>query len=1027
MPKNSFLPTYESDYCVIRTPLLSINLLKDFFNSDERSTNKKLQELYSTPLLQEAIYLASIELFTQLKKYLANELQNDQIEKLENTLLKYLLRSSYRCTPFGIFATVSQCYYDNYTEVSLRDNDPIKRKIRLDSEVIHNIIDDIAKKENNRELLQYISNTSIYTLGNKFRYFEYNSGSTQRIYNLASISKNPFLNSLIEYGKEPKSFEEFQSFIINKGYDNKEANVYINTLISENVLVATIKDHVSGYSNEKHLLRHLPLPNESYNDITSIVKQVYHLLLSDYPSLDNIKSYNKVINQLQSLKILEKQNSFIQINSYRNLAEGKVNKKVVKEINDVLHILCHLSIPTTNPRIATFKKKFIERYEEEMVPLALALDPDVGLGSIFTKDNNEIEGEKPIITALKESIFLWKSKKLTKALTNNENIIIDFEELPIKKPDYNKLPDSCYAFVNLLNNQKNEEEILFHHASGASSAKLFGRFCHDSEELYRLTKEEIKKEEQIQADRIFAEIVHIPQPRYGNLISRPRLRDYEILYLGASSIDKSHRITIDDLFLRIINGEIILWSKKLKKSIVPKLTTALNHTLINLPVFQFLCEFSLQKPLYKLKWDWEGLSKEDFLPRVVYKNVILSPRIWNISLSKNSKESSSLLLENFLKEYKIPDFVILGSGENGMILNIHNSKCKAIILKNLETKGRVILKEAFLQDHNSIIKNGPITYMNEVVIPLHKTSLEKQNTQNIIQRKMSANFSQTKIQRNFSIGSEWLYAKIYTGESAATELLVNEISKLTSKLLKIKHIDKWFFIRYSDTSGSHLRIRFHLTKREIFPITLDMIVSSLNKQLSHNKIWKFSFDVYKRELERYSPCMEDVEEVFYIQSIFTVKVLNYSKELSLRTNIVIFALIGMLENLEIEIDRFLNTSLDSFKREFNISSNNSYKKLLENDHRSRRSIFKDIITKGLYKSIYMSNHTALHTPLKRYNLEFKKVFLRCLLEKPNTNNLLGDLIHMFVNRFFDSNQRRQELLIYYNLVKFYEMKKNIIY
>lgn len=1028
MSQNNFRSIYKSDYCVIRIPLLSINVLKDFFSSVDKSNSSKLREIYSSPLLQEAIQLASIDLFSKLEKYLKNEVEDrGQISKIESSLLQYFLRSSSRCTPFGIFATVSHCFFGDHTDLKLKINDPITRHVRTDSQILYEVIDRIVATKGSREQLDFVSNNSLYKLGKKFRYFEHKMLSQQRIYNLTSISNNLILSSLIDYGKKPKSFTEFQDFLINNGYEAQESKDFINILIDEEVLVAKIKDHVSGNTQIHQLLKQLNPNIISNPEILPLLKQLdgNNWLLSELPSQKNSQIYSEMMECLKPFTMLDKQKSFLQINGYRNLQAGRVNKKVIPDINSAIRVLCSLSVPTSNRRLVSFKKKFEERYGNEQVPLALALDPDIGLGNIFSNHYRESDIESHYVTGLKKEIFLWKHRQLTKCLSqSSENITVDPKDLPVKDIDYNSLPDSFYTIINLFVDRNGEEKTVFQFASGDSSTKLFGRFCHDSDELYNLTKKEIKKEEGLQPEKVFAEVVHLPQPRLGNVISRPQLREYEILYLGESSIDEQHRITIDDLFLRIIDDELELWSKKLNKIVIPKSTTALNHKIINLPIFQFLCEMPIQKPMYQLKWDWEIMSEEEFLPRVSFKNIILSPRIWNMSLSKTNKCSSTVYLEKFLNKYKVPDFVILSSGENGIILNIKDFNCRKIVLKTLEAKGRVVLKEAFIEDYDSVVSSGSKKYMNEIVVPFHKVSSEKNH---IIKKQHQTRLNDylRKTQRDFPLGSEWLYTKIYTGENAATEMLISGISRLANKLLKLSLIDKWFFIRYSDNSGFHIRLRLHVKRKDDFSSVLNHTQLFLNKQLSQKIIWNFTFDIYRRELERYSPYMEVSEELFYFQSIFTVKVLKYSKDLSLLKHTAIFALIEMVDNVEADNTEFLNNTLSAFKKEFDLDRNYYDRKQLEKDHRSKRIIFMDIIKNGIYNCEYLSKHKDIQISLKEYSNRFKKVMKQSCTEQSEVKKLLPSLIHMLVNRIFDSNPRKHELAIYYNAVKFYEMKRSL--
>src|SRR5207253_1369387 len=63
------------------------------------------------------------------------------------------------------------------------------------------------------------------------------------------------------------------------------------------------------------------------------------------------------------------------------------------------------------------------------------------------------------------------------------------------------------------------------------------------------------------------------------------------------------------------------------------------------------------------------------------------------------------------------------------------------------------------------------------------------------------------VRRTFTPGSDWLYAKLYTGSATADSLLLDVVAPLARELLAADAVDSWFFIRYADPDW-HLRVRF---------------------------------------------------------------------------------------------------------------------------------------------------------------------------------------------------------------------------
>ncbi|HTS44400.1 MAG TPA: thiopeptide-type bacteriocin biosynthesis protein, partial [Puia sp.] len=131
--------------------------------------------------------------------------------------------------------------------------------------------------------------------------------------------------------------------------------------------------------------------------------------------------------------------------------------------------------------------------------------------------------------------------------------------------------------------------------------------------------------------------------------------------------------------------------------------------------------------------------------------------------------------------------------------------------------------------------------------------------------------------RIFMPGDEWLYYKIYSGPKFLEELLLNQIYDLTHLLKANAQIDKFFFIRYSDDDGYHLRIRYHFTDAGNICNALGLVTEMMGPFVENRIVWKICIDSYSRELERYGKdAIELVETVFDISSFRVISHLRES-------------------------------------------------------------------------------------------------------------------------------------------------------
>ncbi|WP_312067595.1 lantibiotic dehydratase [Empedobacter sp.] len=113
---------------VTRLPILSID---ECYNLNE----KKIIDIFkNNSIFKESIFLSSPEFY----KILTTQLEIGTIDKkIILTLTKFLIRSSYRCTPFGLFAGISVGSFvedlsENIKPIELTHHGKYLRKTRLD-------------------------------------------------------------------------------------------------------------------------------------------------------------------------------------------------------------------------------------------------------------------------------------------------------------------------------------------------------------------------------------------------------------------------------------------------------------------------------------------------------------------------------------------------------------------------------------------------------------------------------------------------------------------------------------------------------------------------------------------------------------------------------------------------------------------------------------------------------------------------------------------------------------------------------
>ncbi|AJW63513.1 hypothetical protein VO54_02041 [Elizabethkingia miricola] len=283
----------------------------------------------------------------------------------------------------------------------------------------------------------------------------------------------------------------------------------------------------------------------------------------------------------------------------------------------------------------------------------------------------------------------------------------------------------------------------------------------------------------------------------------------------------------------------------------------------------------------------------------------------------------------------------------------------------------------------------------------------------------------SKKKRNFIVGSEWVYYKIYGSPEFMNILLVKYILPLTDKLAKGGISDMFFFIRYQDPDF-HLRLRFKSRANKIGELIYN-IYKLLDKEPLRNKVYKVQIDTYQRELERYGDHTIDlVEELFYLDSIKNIKLLKLALD-DQQKWLCALAVVDCYFNLSgIKIsDRiiFIKKIITNLRTEYNIKSPEYTKVRLEGYNKNKNALRNFFFEETGKSHFYYKIENEYYIKQKKI-IESIKLKSSKNKDKTEFSDMLGSIIHMSLNRFFIYDARFSEMVLYEYLLKIYNEKMN---
>jgi thiopeptide-type bacteriocin biosynthesis protein len=654
---------------------------------------------------------------------------------------------------------------------------------------------------------------------------------------------------------------------------------------------------------------------------------------------------------------------------------------------------------------ARFREQFQNRYEDRIVPLAEVLDEEIGLGF----------GPGPALSAEGAPLLAgvvgrggrgnpsWSGTDayLHKLVQRPSVELTDADVKALAADTPLPLPDAVSATFTLAKHGEHDFRVALQAVNGPSGARLLGRFCHVDPGIEEVVRDHVAAEEALRPGAVFAEIVHLPEGRIGNILARPVLRPYEIEFLGTSGAEKT--LPFDDLLVTVQGDRIVIWSKSLDREVVPRLTSAHNTVTGALAPYRFLSALQYLNVTPTLRWSWGVFENSaTFLPRVTYGRLVLSRATWQPTMDdlegiKKAKTPAERFAatQRLREALDLPRYVVLAAGDNELPLDLDRVGASEL-LGHYAPRG-LRLHELYPGPDELYATSPDGPRAHEVVVPLvRKGEPEPERL-----------FAAPPAEEVFPPGSEWLMAKLYCGPASADTVLREGVAPFVRALGGAGAVDGWFFIRYGDPDN-HLRVRFQAPPERLWGQVLPAFTNALAPLLDQGVVRRVMLDTYRREVARYGG-PEGVrlsERFFGADSDFVLAVLGVAggdEGLDLRWRLAVAGTDRILADAGLAIaDRraIVKAQRDGYVREQGDTGESAKRRSgkLFRDERAALSALLDGET----------DSPALRMGLAALDRR-SEVGREVLPQLPPRT--LGSHVHMHVNRLLRAAQRTQELVV----------------
>jgi lantibiotic biosynthesis protein len=1055
-----------SGFFVLRTPLLpfeemaawgegleAVGALGDpqgleaALERDRARLRARLLAAVTRPEVRDAIFVASPSVDEALEVW-QKDPDSRQGRKLEPAVVAYFSRAAARATPFGLFAGITTGTIDAQTRLDLKAWEWYRRHSRLDMDYLWALAEAVERDPELRKLFVYEPNSSLYETAGRWRLAEARLTATGRSYHLVAVDKSPYLTAVLERARGGTTPEAAAEVLVDDEITQAEAEEYVAELVDNQLLVSDAGPVVTGDEPVHGLIATLRAHAETARIAERLDEARAALEAIDAAGLGaSPDRYRAVASVLADLPAQPDLSRLVQVDLVKPAQEVTLGSWVLSEITRGVRILHQLTPPQGPGGLARFREKFSKRYETREIPLVEALDEETGIG--FERSDSPLAEASPLLAGLPfragdQAAMAWTGRdvlllgKLAHALAEGAGeIALEGSDLAaLASQQHRPLPDAFYVMATVAAESdraiaQGAFRVLLQNVDGPPGALMLGRFCHADQTLHEFVRAHLQAEEARRPEQLFAEIVHLPDGRTGNILCRPVLREYEIPYLGRSGAPADRQIPVTDLLVSVRNDRIVLRSRRLGREVVPRLTTAHDEDWRNLGVYRFLCALQRQDVVSDLTWDWGPLRQAPFLPRVVSGRLVLSRARWNLTeadlraLGQTAGADQFAAVQAWRAERRLPRYVALADRDHQLVIDLDNVLSVAALAHQLRGRPRAELVEMF-PDPDALCVTGPEgRFVHQLVVPFVQAAPPRPEPD-----IAAPQVTRSLVRRRFPPGSEWLYAKLYTGTGTADQLLNHVVGPLVRSSLASGAADAWFFIRYADPDW-HLRLRLHGEPGRLHAEVLPGLEAAAAPLLEAGQLWRMQLDTYEREVERYGGDrgIELAEQLFAADSEAVLTILGSlsgDAGLDLRWRLAMAGIDLLFEDLGLTLEEkrsVARRAREHLGREFGIDGN--FRGQVSQRYRAERARLEALLDAGQAPPAPLA---AGLQALRRRSLQLAPVTaeLRQLSEAGRLSATLADIArsfaHMHVNRLLRSAHRAQELVLYELLDRAYSSR-----
>ncbi|MGN6396700.1 MAG: lantibiotic dehydratase [Mucilaginibacter sp.] len=275
------------------------------------------------------------------------------------TLTRYLNRACFRPVPFGFFASVTMGKWVASGRITLTDEaTELHAYVQPGESFLRKLANQHTDINQLTEMFE--PNPTLYRVKKFYRFIKEDSGPERpKLFQLQSSPYSQVLRNLLQFCRNGKSVAMIIDRICKEAHSSLSDSVeYFEFLKDAQILLSKSRPGISG--------------SHTFNETKTFIRQL--------PEAAELQTFGKQLLERTNDSLLQEDNDLYNAILIRHPGQATIDIKYQQDLKEGFTALNRLCPEDELPALNLFKSQYQKHFENERLPLLLAVDPELGIG-----------------------------------------------------------------------------------------------------------------------------------------------------------------------------------------------------------------------------------------------------------------------------------------------------------------------------------------------------------------------------------------------------------------------------------------------------------------------------------------------------------------------------------------------------------------------------------------------------------------------------------------------------------------------